>query len=204
MAFCGSGAPSTAVLHPVRQEAPRYFATARAFRAWLERHSDVAEALVVGFYKVGTGRQSVTWSDAVDEALCFGWVDAGRHRIDDASYTIRFTPRRRGSTWSAVNIAKARALTEAGRMRPAGALAFARRTEKKSRTYSYEQASEPELTAEEQRRFGENGVAWAYFVKQAPGYRKQVLWWVVSAKRPTTRASRLTSLIEASAGGRRL
>lgn len=188
----------------MKHEAPRFFATALEFRDWLECYAASAEELIVGFYKIGSGRPSVTWSEAVDEALCFGWVDAVRHRIDDASYKIRFTPRTRGSTWSAVNIEKARVLTEAGRMRPAGAQAFAQRTDKKSRTYSYEQASESQLTADDERRFRENSEAWSFFVKQAPSYRKRMLWWVISAKRPATRASRLTSLIEASQGGRRL
>ncbi|MDO8348630.1 MAG: bacteriocin-protection protein, partial [Planctomycetota bacterium] len=126
---------------------PTFFATPGDFRGWFERHHDAASELLVGFVKKGVGRPSITWPEAVDQALCFGWIDGVRRRLDDERYAIRFTPRKSGSRWSAVNIGRAAALQAEGLMQPAGAKAFAARTAAKSRTYSYEQAQEPKLDA---------------------------------------------------------
>lgn len=183
---------------------PTYFDTPEAFRAWLGANAASAVALLVGFRKVGTGRPSMTWPQSVEEALCVGWIDGVRQRIDDEAYSIRFTPRRAGSIWSAVNIAKFERLRLQGRMTPAGEAAFARRTEAKSAVYAYEQAEAAVLTAEEQHTFQNHAAAWAYFEAAPPGYRRVVLHWVTTAKRPATRAARLTRLVAACAAGQRL
>ncbi len=178
-------------------DAPRFFATANEFRAWLREHAATERELVVGFYKVGSGRPSMTWPDSVDEALCFGWIDGVRTRIDEHAYKIRFTPRRRNSIWSAVNIAKAEALIVQGRMEADGLAAFEQRTERRSKVYSYEQGANAGLTAAEIRLFRTRKAAWAYFDGVAPSYRKAITHWVTSAKRPATRARRLAALIDA-------
>lgn len=184
--------------------APTFFPTATAFRHWLEAGAGDATELLVGFHKVGTGRPSMSWSESVDEALCFGWIDGVRKRIDDATYSIRFTPRKPGSIWSAINIAKIERLRAAGRMTVAGATAFERRTESRSRIYSYEQEALADLTPVELRAFKRSKAAWRYFESAPPGYRKQMLHRVCNAKRPETRAARLDKLITASAAGQRL
>ena len=183
---------------------PLFFAGAADFRAWLALHAATSSAQLVGFHKVGSGQPSMRWAESVDEALCVGWIDGVRKRIDDARYQIRFTPRKPTSTWSAINIQRVAVLTAAGRMQPAGLQAFARRSEKKSVTYAYEQGAMPELNAAELKAFRKHRVAWVWFDAQAPSYRKLVLWWVVRAKQPATRDKRLASLIEASSNGRRL
>ena len=183
---------------------PRYFKKAEDFRTWLERHAGTADELLVGFHKVGSGRPSMSWSESVDEALCFGWIDGVRRRIDDTSYTIRFTPRRPGSNWSAVNIAKVASLQEQGRMREAGLAAFGRRTEKKSGVYAYEQEETAGFAPDEERAFRRRRRAWTFFEGTPPSYRKVVLHWVTSAKKPETRARRLAQLVEACARGERL
>lgn len=183
---------------------PTYFPTAADFRAWLTKHAESSAALVVGFMKRGSGSPSMTWPEAVDEALCVGWIDGVRHRIDDDRYKIRFTPRKRHSNWSAVNIERVAVLQAEGRLKPAGLAAFERRTEKRSRTASYEQANSPSLNAEEVKRFKKNRRAWIFFEAQAPSYRKKAVWRVVSAKQLATRERRLSLLIEASAAEKRL
>ena len=181
---------------------PRFFATPLQFRAWLEEHHATAKELLVGFHRKGSKRPSITWPEAVDEALSFGWIDGVRRSIDDVSYTIRFTPRTVRSTWSAVNIARARDLIEQGRMRPAGQKAFEARTKYRSAIYSYEQRSTAELGPEFERQFRSNRKAWAFFQSQPPGYRRTATYWVVSAKREDTRRRRLATLIHDSAQGR--
>lgn len=183
---------------------PRFFETARGFRDWLEAHASRERELLVGFHKVGTGRPSMSWPESVDEALCFGWIDGVRRRIDDHTYSIRFTPRKATSTWSAVNIARFEQLRAQGRMRPEGEAAFARRTEARSEVYAYEQASTAELTPAELKAFRRNRSAWRFFEATPPGYRKVILHWVTTAKRPETRSTRLAKLIEACAAGQRL
>lgn len=183
---------------------PQFFATPAEFRQWLERHADGSTELIVGFHKVGSNRPSMRWPESVDEALCYGWIDGVRRRIDEHSYLIRFAPRKPSSTWSAVNIAKYHKLHAAGRVRPAGTKAFAHRTDEKSVTYSYEQEETASLSSNEEREFRKHKAAWRYFESTPPSYRKTVLHWIVSARKPETRASRLAKLVEASALGNRL
>lgn len=183
--------------------APHFFADAAAFRAWLADHAGSARELIVGFHKVGSGLPSMTWPESVDEALCVGWIDGVRKRIDEQSYQIRFTPRKPDSIWSAINIAKVEALSAQGRMQPVGLAAFALRSNAKSVIYSYEQSQTASLTAEELHSFKRHKAAWAYWQTTPPGYRKQMLYRVTSAKRPETRAARLQKLIDCSAAGQR-
>lgn len=180
-----------------------FFARPTEFRTWLRRHHASKSELWVGFYKKQTGKPSLTWPESVDEALCYGWIDGIRKRIDDESYQIRFTPRRRGSIWSAVNIRRMEVLTNEKRMQPAGLDAFAARRENKSGIYAYEQRTEclPERYA---RRLRRNAAAWLFFQAQPPSYRKTIVWWVVSAKREETRRRRLDQLMAASTRGERL
>ncbi|MBC7843497.1 MAG: YdeI/OmpD-associated family protein [Gemmatimonadaceae bacterium] len=185
-------------------ETPQFFATAAAFRDWLNAHGSTTPALIVGFHKVGSGTPSLTWPESVDEALCVGWIDGVRKRIDDLAYQIRFTPRRKGSIWSTVNIARVEALTAEGRMMPAGLAAFALRTDRKSNVYAYEQAAARELTAAELSAFKRRKKAWTWFEAVAPSYRKLMLHWVTSAKQPATRQRRLTKLMDSCAAGERI
>jgi uncharacterized protein YdeI (YjbR/CyaY-like superfamily) len=182
---------------------PKFFATAAAFRRWLARNHDKATELLVGFYKKDSGRPSITWPESVDQALAFGWIDGVRKRIDDVSYTIRFTPRRRGSIWSAINIARVDELTKLGLMEPAGLRAFEQRTAAKSGIYAYENAPRT-LSKEDEKKFRANRKAWTYFNAQAPSYQRVAIYWVMGAKREETRARRLALLIADSGEGRRL
>ncbi|KQO17078.1 YdeI family protein [Acidovorax sp. Leaf78] len=184
--------------------APTFFATAAAFRQWLQTHAAQSAELLVGFHKVGTGRPCMTWSESVDEALCFGWIDGVRRRIDELTYSIRFTPRKPSSIWSAVNIAKMEQLQAAGRMTPAGLAAFSHRQAHKSSIYSHEQAAAAELPAPQLREFKRHKKAWQFFEAAPAGYRKSMLHWVTSAKRPETRAARFAQLLTASQAGERI
>jgi uncharacterized protein YdeI (YjbR/CyaY-like superfamily) len=181
----------------------KYFQTPGDFRKWLEQHQATESELLVGFYKKGSGKPSITWPESVKEALCFGWIDGIRRNVDEESYSIRFTPRKRGSIWSAVNIKYALELIEQGLMRPPGLAAFELRRENKVGIYSYEQRTatipEPYLS-----QFKKHKAAFDFFESQPAGYRKQVSWWVVSAKQEETRLKRLEKLIAESAAGRRL
>ena len=181
---------------------PTFFASPQELRAWLEEHHEEATELWVGFHKKATGRPSITWREAVDQALCFGWIDGVRKSIDAESYTNRFTPRRRGSSWSAVNVARVEELTRLGLMRPAGIRAFEARKDSKTGVYSYEQRRDARLAKADERALRANEEAWAFFQAQPPWYRRAAIWWVVSAKREETRARRLATLIESSAAGR--
>lgn len=181
-----------------------FFATPADFRAWLAAHHATERALLVGFHKQHTGQPSVTWPEAVDEALCFGWIDGVRRRLDDARYVIRFTPRQPRSIWSAVNIARVAELTTAGRMQPAGLRIFADRAPERTDRYSYEQAQPAALDAAEAAQFQADPAAWAFFQSRPPAYQRAALWWVVSAKQPATRAKRLATLLADSAAGRTL
>lgn len=183
---------------------PLFFSDPHAFRAWLEKHATTATDLAVGYYKLATGRPTMSWSDSVDEALCFGWIDGRRNGIDAHSYMIRFTPRKAGSIWSLVNIAKVEALRAQGRMTAAGEAAYAARSEGKSGIYSHERDTPAALARAELAAFKRNKDAWKYFEAAPPGYRKRMLHWICSAKRDATRTTRLAKLIEASAGGLRL
>ncbi len=181
---------------------PRFFAAPSEFRAWLEKHHATARELLVGFHKKGSGIPSITWPEAVDEALSFGWVDSVRRSIDDVSYANRFTPRTARSTWSARNIERANELTAQGRMHPAGRKAFEARRDDRSAIYSYEQRGQAKLGRAFERQFGSNTKAWEFFQAQPPGYRTTATYWVVSAKREETRRRRLATLIDDSAHGR--
>ena len=182
---------------------PVYFSSAAELRAWFDEHHDTEQELWVGFHKVGTGRPSMTWSEAVDQALCFGWIDGVRKSVDEPRYTIRFTPRRPGSTWSKVNVDKVTRLKEQGLMRPAGLAAFQARKNEKTATYSYER-EQAAFTPAMQRRFRAEKDAWGFFSNQPPGYRRSAIHWVMSAKQQATRDRRLDQLIADSAAGRRL
>ncbi|MEO7970218.1 MAG: YdeI/OmpD-associated family protein [bacterium] len=177
---------------------PKFFKSPSDFRKWLAAHHANANELLVGFYKKDTGKPSFTWPGSVDEALCFGWIDGIRRRIDDDSYSIRFTPRKTSSTWSAVNIKRAQELISAERMKPAGEKAFAARQENRSGIYSYEQRS-AELVEPYAGKLGRNKTAAKFFAAQPPSYRKAANWWVVSAKKEETRLKRLEQLIKLSA-----
>ena len=182
---------------------PRYFRSPSEFRKWLEKNHAKADELVVGFYKKGTGKPSMTWPQAVDEALCFGWIDGIRKSVDEERYTNRFTPRRPRSNWSAVNIKRVAELEALGRMADAGRAAFAKRSEARSAIYSYENKPE-DLPPEQQKRFRANKKAWKFFTAQPPGDRRIALYWVLSAKKEETRERRLETLIADSAARRRL
>src|SRR5919108_1965643 len=151
---------------------PTFFATPDEFRAWLERHHDSVSELLVGFHKKGSGRPSITWPEAVDQALCFGWIDGVRRRIDDTSYSIRFTPRKARSTWSAVNIKRMKELVDGGLVAPAGLAAFERRADDRTAIYAYEQRKHAQLEPAMQERFEADEPAWAWFQAQPPHYRR--------------------------------
>jgi uncharacterized protein YdeI (YjbR/CyaY-like superfamily) len=185
-------------------EEPTYFETPADLREWLERNHESAAELWVGFRRKASGLPSITWPEAVDEALCVGWIDGVRKSVDDTSYKIRFTPRKPTSNWSSVNIGRVAALTRDGRMRPMGLAAYERRSEKRSGIYSYEQRRSARLEPAQERRFKANAGAWAFFQAQPAGYRRTATWWVVSAKRDATREKRLATLIDDSANERRL
>ena len=181
---------------------PVFFASAAAFRAWLHEHAASETELLVGFWRVGTGRPTLTWSDAVDQALCYGWIDGVRRRVDEERYTIRFTPRRRGSTWSNVNVAKVERLLAAGLMTPAGVAAWEARDPAKTGIYSAE--SPIPLAPEYEAALRERTEAWAFWERQPPSYRRMASYWVMSAKREETRLRRLARVVEDSASGRRI
>ena len=181
---------------------PKFFATPEAFRKWLAANHAAKDELLVGFYKVGSGKASMTWSESVDQALCFGWIDGVRKKWDDEAYTIRFTPRRERSIWSAVNIAKVAELTEKGLMEKAGIAAFEKRDEARSQIYAYENAAE--LSGEFEDIFKNNKKAWAFFMDQPPGYRRLNIHRIMSAKQEKTRRARLEVLIAASGRSKRI
>lgn len=179
-----------------------FFKTPALFREWLRTHHASSADFWVGLHKKASGKPSLDWPEAVDEALCYGWIDGQRKTIDDTSYAIRFTPRRPGSIWSAKNVARVLVLTRQRKMRAAGRKAFERRDEDRTRTYSHEQRDAPTLDAAFEQRFRAHAEAWTNFENQAPSYRKAAIWWVVSAKREETRQRRLLQLIEDSTQGR--
>jgi uncharacterized protein YdeI (YjbR/CyaY-like superfamily) len=182
---------------------PTFFATPADLRRWFAKNAATEAELLVGFHRKGSGKPSITWPESVDEALCVGWIDGVRRSIDETSYTIRFTPRRPGSMWSAINIAKVKELTDAGRMKPAGLAVFAARRDERA-GYTYEQLLTSTFAPEQEKRFRKNARAWRFFSAQPPGYRGHATYWVVSAKKEETRERRLATLIADSAAGRRL
>jgi uncharacterized protein YdeI (YjbR/CyaY-like superfamily) len=181
-----------------------FFETADEFAAWLEKYGAEAAELNVRYYKRGTQRKSMSWPESVDAALCFGWIDGVRKRIDEHSYQIRFTPRKPQSIWSAINVERVRILKREGRVRESGLKAYSHRREEKSKIYSYEQKNTAKLERNEEVRFRKDKRAWKFFETQPRGYRQLVVWRIISAKRPETRERRLAALIQASREQRRL
>lgn len=183
---------------------PLYFESPAAWRRWLTEHHADSDELWVGFHKRATGKPSLTWPESVDEALCFGWIDGLRKRVDADRYKIRFTPRRPGSIWSTVNVRRVAELTKLKRMRGAGIRAFKARTEAKTAVYSFEQRDNPKLKPAQARQFKASADAWRFFTTQAPSYQRITTWWVISAKQEATQLRRLDILIAESARGRRI
>ena len=181
----------------------KFFKSSSQLRTWLERNHDKATELWLGFYKKSSGKGGITYREALDQALCFGWIDGVRKGLDDASYTQRFTPRKPKSTWSVVNIDRARALKKRGLMSPAGLKAFDERDETKARRYSNEQRH-PKLDPAYEKQFRANAKAWQFFQSQPEGYKRTATWWVMSAKREETRSKRLATLIDDSKNELRL
>jgi uncharacterized protein YdeI (YjbR/CyaY-like superfamily) len=181
-----------------------HFATPEDFRAWLEEHHDSRDVLWVGYWKKSTGRPSITWPESVDEALCFGWIDGLRKKVDEEAYTIRFTPRREGSIWSKRNIERIEALKEEGRVAAPGLEAYARRTEDNSGVYSFERDEPAQLAPAFRHRLESDPAARAYWEAAPPGYRRTVTHWVMSAKRQATRERRFRALLDDSAAGRKV
>jgi uncharacterized protein YdeI (YjbR/CyaY-like superfamily) len=179
----------------------KFFRTPADFRAWLEKHHARSSELLVGFYKRESGKPSITWHESVSEALCFGWIDGVRRRVDEVSYTIRITPRKPGSTWSTVNIERVKNLAAEGRMQPAGSRAYEARRSNKSGVYSYEQRLE-QLVPPYAGMLARHPAAKKFFAAQASSYRRAAIWWVISAKQEETRLRRTRTLIELSAQGK--
>lgn len=182
---------------------PTFFAKPADFRKWLAKHHATETELWVGFYKKSTGKPSITWQEAVDQVLCFGWIDGIRKSVDADVYIQRFTPRRAGSIWSAVNTKRAQELIEAGLMKPAGKKAFEARDPAKTQRYSFERDN-VNLSPAQLKQFRANKRAWEFFQSQPPGYRKIGMWYVVSARQEATQQRRLERLIADSAKGQRL
>lgn len=181
---------------------PKFFSSPAQFCEWLERNHNSATELLVGFHKKSSGKKSITYPEALDEALCFGWIDGVRKNVDETSYTIRFTPRKPKSIWSLVNVRHVDRLTKEGRMRPAGVEAYARRDPKRTGIYAFENRPR-EFSPQFEKAFRQNKIAWTFFEKQPPGYKRTIVFWVMSAKREETRMKRFKQLVELSARGLR-
>ena len=177
---------------------PKFFPNQKEFRKWLEKNHKKETELIVGFYKVDSGKPSMTWSQSVDQALCFGWIDGVRKSVDKDSYQIRFTPRKLNSIWSTINIQKVKDLSEKGLMQPAGVSIFENRKENKSSIYSHE-IEELKFSLEFEKKFKANKIAWKYFQSLAASHQKSSKYWVMSAKQETTKEKRLLQLIQDSA-----
>jgi uncharacterized protein YdeI (YjbR/CyaY-like superfamily) len=188
----------------VKESLPQFFASSNDWRAWLEKNHAADQELWVGFYKRHSGRPSITWPEAVDGALCFGWIDGVRKTIDAVSYKIRFTPRKPRSIWSAINIKRAKELSKLGLMHAAGLTAFEKRDGDRSAIYAYEQRQTAKLPREFEKQFRRNEGAWAFFQSQPPWYRRTSTYWVISAKREDTRRRRLATLIDCSGHSRNI
>jgi len=182
---------------------PQFFATTELFRAWLRKNHAKERELVVGFYRKDSGKQSITWQESVEEALCFGWIDGVRHKHDELSYTIRFTPRHPNSIWSQINLATMERLIKEGRTAPAGMNVYEARSADKTLRYSFERSGAA-FTPAQESQFRSNAKAWAFFEAQVPSYKKPATWWVLSAKQEATREKRLNTLIECSAKGAKI
>lgn len=182
---------------------PKFFATQSDLRKWFMKNQDKETELFLGYYKVDSGKPSVSWPQSVDEALCFGWIDGVRRSKNEESYFIRFTKRKPTSIWSAVNIAKVEKLTREGKMKPEGLAAFAKRKEEKSGIYSFEKEAVP-LSSAFEKQFKAHKAAWVFFSAQAPSYKKTAIHWVMGAKQEKTKESRFYKLIQASTNSKRL
>ena len=181
---------------------PTFFKTPAHLRRWLAANHAACDELWIAYFKKDSGRDGVTYKQAVDEALCFGWIDGVVRRVDEWSYTNRFTPRKARSPWSAINIARVQVLIGEGRMQPPGLAAFERRTEARSAIYAYEQRQEADLSVAQRRAFKANAAAWTFFSAQPPSYRRTAAYWVQSAKKEETRERRLAVLIDVSKRGK--
>lgn len=182
---------------------PRFFTAQEQFRQWLDKNHATETELLVGFHKKGSGKKSVTYAEALHEALCFGWIDGVRRNLDETSYTIRFTPRKPRSIWSNVNVRHVERLQKDGRMHSAGLAAFAKRDPKRTGIYAFENRPR-ELSPEYTKQFARNKAAWEFFQAQPPGYKRVVSFWVMGAKKEETQIRRLEQLIESSAKGIRV
>jgi len=187
-----------------KEPVPQFFASPTEWRAWLEKNHAAEQELWVGFYKRDSGRPSITWPEAVDGALCFGWIDGVRKSIDAVSYKIRFTPRKPQSIWSAINIKRAKELSKLGLIHTAGLSAFEKRDGDRSAIYAYEQRQTAKLPQEFENQFRANKKAWKFFHSQPPWYRRTSTYWVISAKKEETRRKRLATLIDCSARQRNI
>lgn len=185
-------------------QSPTFFVSGDAFRAWLKKHHASSSEVVVGFYRKSSARAGLTYPEAIDEALCFGWIDGVVRRLDDECYSRRFTPRKSGSIWSNVNVRHVARLTDAGKMHAAGLAAFAARSAAKTGIYSFEAKEAATLPPAFEKKLRANKNAWTFFQGQAPWYQRKVTWWVVKAKQEATRERRLAELIAGSAAGRRV
>ena len=179
---------------------PKFFSTPEKFREWLAKNHDREDELLIGFYKKDSGKKSITYAEALDEALCYGWIDGVRKSFDETSYTIRFTPRKPKSIWSLVNVRHVERLMKAGRMAEPGHAAYARRDPKRTGIYAFENAAR-EFSPEFEKTFRANKRAWEFFQTEPPSIRKTCIFWVMSAKKEETRVRRLEQLIESSANG---
>ncbi|HEU4766979.1 MAG TPA: YdeI/OmpD-associated family protein [Pyrinomonadaceae bacterium] len=179
---------------------PRFFSTPEKFREWLDKNHDREDELLVGFHKKDSGKKSITYAEALDEALCYGWIDGVRKSFDDTSYTIRFTPRKPRSIWSLVNVRHVERLMRAGRMAEPGLAAYARRDPKRTGIYAFENEAR-KFSPEFEKKFRANKRAWEFFESEPPSIRKVCIFWVMSAKKEETRVRRLEQLIESSAKG---
>jgi len=177
---------------------PQFFPTPKHFRDWLHEYHASERELIVGFYRKGSSMPSITWPESVEEALCYGWIDGVRNKLDDDSYTIRFSPRKTTSIWSKINLATIERLIAAGRIAPAGLKVYEARDKARTSLYSFEREAST-LTPGEEKRLRKNAKAWNFFASQVPSYKKPAIWWVVSAKQEATREKRLTTLIDCSA-----
>jgi uncharacterized protein YdeI (YjbR/CyaY-like superfamily) len=182
---------------------PHYFKSQAEFRRWLEAHHASASELLVGFYKKASGKGGLGYKEAVDEGLCFGWIDGIKKRVDEASYTHRFTPRRRGSIWSAINLKRMKELIASGVVSKVGLETYERRDPKKAGLYSFENRPKT-FDAGLEKTFKANARAWTFFLAQPPGYRRVCTFFVMSAKKEETRLRRLGILMNVSSKGQRL
>lgn len=182
---------------------PKFFSTAAQFREWLEKNHDKASELLVGFHKKSSGKKSITYPEALDEALCFGWIDGVRKSLNETSYTNRFSPRKPKSIWSLVNVRHVERLTKEGRMRPPGLEAYARRDPKRTGIYAFENRPK-ELSPAYEKKFRQNKKAWEFFEALPPFFKRTLIFWIMSAKKEETQLRRLEKLIDSSEKGIRL